>query len=312
MRDNAFKIASNQKCDGYQRGLASMFYKFFDKKSALLNKSSRSDIANEPNYQLANELHKPIIRKFKKRKVYSSFRDNIWGVDIADMQSLSKYNKGNKYLLCAIGLFCKYSRVIPRKDKKGTDKVNAFQKIISEVRKPNHIWVDQGNEFYNNSFKVFMKINNIEMYSTYNQRKSVVAERFIRTLKIKIFKHMPSISKNVYFDVLDDTVNKYNNTVYKTIKMKPIDVKSDSYAKYNEGFHKKDPKFKVSDHVRISKYKNIFAKGYTPNWPEEVFVISKIKNSVPWTYVASHLKGEEITGSFYEKELQKTSQENLE
>ena len=139
LRDKAFKIASDPKCDGYQRGLASMVYKFFDKKSALLNKSSRSDIANEPNYQLANELHKQIIRKFKKRKVYSSFRDNIWGVDIADMQSLSKYNKGNKYLLCAIGLFCKYSRVIPRKDKKGTDKVNAFQKIISEVRKPNHI-----------------------------------------------------------------------------------------------------------------------------------------------------------------------------
>ena len=107
MRDNAFKIASNQKCDGYQRGLASMFYKFFDKKSALLNKSSRSDIANEPNYQLANELHKQIIRKFKKRKVYSSFRDNIWGVDIADMQSLSKYNKGIKYLLYEIDLFSK-------------------------------------------------------------------------------------------------------------------------------------------------------------------------------------------------------------
>ena len=111
LRDKAFKIGSDPKY-GYQRGLASMVYKFFDKKS------SGSGIANEPNYQLANELHKPIIRKFKKRKVYSSFRDNIWGVDLADMQSLSKYNKGIKYLLCAIDLFSTYAWVVPLKDKR--------------------------------------------------------------------------------------------------------------------------------------------------------------------------------------------------
>ena len=136
------------------------------------------------------------------------------------------------------------------------------------------------------------------MYSTCNEGKSVVADVFIRTLKNKIFKHMTPISKKVYFDVLDDIGNRYNNTVHRTIKMKPIDVTGDSYAEYNEDFNKKDPKFKVGDHVRISKYKNIFAKGYTPNWSEEVFVISKIKNTVPWTYVISDLNDEEITGSF--------------
>ena len=119
------------------------------------------------------------------------------------------------------------------------------------------------------------------MYLTFNERKSVVAERFIRTLKNKIFKHMAAISKNIYFDVLDDIVNKYNNTVYKTIKMKPIDVADDSFVECNEKSNKKNPKFKVGDHVRISKYKNIFAKGYFPNWSEEVFVINKIKNTVP-------------------------------
>ena len=122
---------------------------------------------------------------------------------------------------------------------------------------------------------------------------------------------MTAISKNLYFDVLDDIVNKCNNTVHKTIKIKPIDVTDDSYAEYNEDFNKKDPKFKVGDHVRISKYKNIFAKGYAPNWSEEVFVVSKIKNTVSWTYVVSDLNGEEITGSFCEKELQKTSQEKF-
>ena len=149
------------------------------------------------------------------------------------------------------------------------------------------------------------------MYSTYNKRKSVVAERFIRTLKNKIFKHMTAISKNVYFDVLDDIVNKYNNTVHRTIKMKPIDVTGDSYAECNKDFNKKNPKFKVGDHVRILKYKNIFAKGYTPNWSEEVFVVSKFKNTVPWAYVVSDLNCEEITGSFYEKELQKPIQKEF-
>ena len=210
-----------------------MVFKFFDIKS------SGSGITNGSNHQLANELHKPIIKKFRKRKVYSSFRDNIWGVYLADMQSLSKYNKGVQYLLCAIDLFSKYAWVIPLKDKKGTSIVNAFQKIISKGRKPNKIWVDQGSEFYNNSFKDFLKINNIEMYSTYNEGKSVVAERFIRTLKNKIFKHMTAISKNVYFDVLDDIVNKYNNTVHRTIKMRPIDVTNDSFAKYNKESNKK-------------------------------------------------------------------------
>ena len=120
-----------------------------------------------------------------------------------------------------------------------------------------------------------------------------------------------AVAKNVYFDVLADIVDKSNNTVYTNIKMRPIDVTPDSYAEYNEDSNEKDPKFKVGDHVRISKHKNIFAKGYTPNWSEEVFVINKIKNTVPWTYAISDLNGEEITGSFYEKELQKTNQEKF-
>ena len=121
---------------------------------------------------------------------------------------------------------------------------------------------------------------------------------------------MKAVSKNVYFDVLDDIVNKYNSTVHRSIKMKPIDVTSDSYAEYNEDSNKKDPKFKVGDHVRISKYKNIFAKGYTLNWSEEIFVVSKIKNTVLLTYVVGDLNGE-VTEGFYEKEFQKTNQEKF-
>ena len=141
------------------------------------------------------------------------------------------------------------------------------------------------------------------MYSTYNESNSIVAERFIRTLNKNFFKHMTAISKNVYFDVLDDIVSKYNNTIHRTLKMKPIDVIDDSYAEYNKEFNKKVPKFKVGVHVRIFKYKNIFAKGFVPNWSEEVFIVNKIKNSVPWNYTISDLNGDQIIGSFYEKEL---------
>ena len=149
------------------------------------------------------------------------------------------------------------------------------------------------------------------MYSTHNEGKSVVAERFIKTLKGKIYKYMTSISKNVYIDKLDDIVDKYNNTHHTTIKTKPIDVKDNTYINTSKEINNKDPKFKVGDHVRISKYKNIFAKGFMPNWSEEIFVIKRIKSTVPWTYVINDLNGEEIIGSFYEKELQKTNQEEF-
>ena len=130
----------------------------------------------------------------------SSFKDNIWSVDLADMQSLSKFNKVFKYLLCVTDLFSKYAWVIPIKNKKGTSIVNAFEKTISDSnKKSNKIWVDQRSDFYNQSFKDFLKINNIEMYSTCNEGKSVVAERFIRILKNKIFKHMTTISKKCLY-----------------------------------------------------------------------------------------------------------------
>ena len=227
-----------------------MVWKFFDKRS---KKVLGSGIENK---QLADELHKPVIKKIKRRKVYSS-------------------SKGNKFL-----------------------KKNAFQKILNSSmelhlkRKPSKIWVDKGSQFYNNAFKNFLKNNDTEMYSTPNEGKSVFAERFIRTLENKIYKHMTTVGKNIHFNVLDDIVDKYNNPWHSSIKMKPKDVTDSSFAEYSEDFDKKDPKFKVGDHVRISKYKHIFANGYTPNWSKEILVAKKIKNTVPWTYVINGLNGE--------------------
>ena len=274
----------NPKCDGYQRGLASMVYKFFDRKSASLTNMSASgndvNILLQFNEQLTKELHKPVIRNFKKRTVYSGFKDNIWGADLVDMQLISKFNKGFRFLLCVIDIFSKYAWVVPLKDKKGVSIVDAFQKILDDSnRKPNKIWVDKGSEFYNNSFKKWLKNNDTEMYSIHNEGKSVTAKRFIGTLKTKIYKYMTSVSKNVYIDKLDDIVGEYNNTYHRTIMMKPIDVKDNTYIDFKKEVNDKDLKFKVGDRLRISKYKNIFAKGYTPNCSEEVFVISKIKNT---------------------------------
>ena len=176
LKDKVFEIANNPNYDVCQRRLSSMVYKFFDKKS------KGTGIKNEikENQQLANEPHKPIIRKFKKRKVYSSFKDSIWGVDLANMQLISKYNKGIRYLLCAIDFFSKYAFVVTLKDKKGSTIANAFEKILNNSkRKPNKIWVDQDSEFYNTHFKKCLKDNSIEMYSAHNEGKSVVAERLI-------------------------------------------------------------------------------------------------------------------------------------
>ena len=190
----------------------------------LANKS-----ATEPNYQLANELYRQIIRKFKRGKVYSSFRDNVLGIDLVDMQSLSKH-KGIKYLLCAIDLFSKYAWVVFLKDKRGITIINTFQKIISKGGeaeskgrcKPNKIWVHQGDEFYNKIFKRFLKINNIEMYSTYSEGKSAFADD-------SHFKN------SLFWCVLIKTILLINTiTVHRTTKMKRIDVTSNSYVEYNE------------------------------------------------------------------------------
>ena len=161
------------------------------------------------------------------------------------------------------------------------------------------------------SFKKWLQDNDIIICSTNNEGKSVVAERFIRTLKSKIYKYVTSISKNVYIDKLNAIVSKYNNTYHTTIKMKPIDVKDNTYINTDKEINYEDPKFKVGDYLRISKYKNIFAKGYMPNWSEEVFVKDKIKNTVPWTYVINDLNGEKITGTFYKMNFKKLIRKNL-
>ena len=186
LKNRAVNIAKDPKYDGYQRGLAFMVYKCFDKKTAGSGVKHVNTKLTPKNQQLAKELHNPCrqcrLRKFEKRKVHAAFKDNIWGADLADMQLLSKYNKGIRFLLCVINIFSKCAWVFPLKDKKGISIVKAFQIILKQSnRKPNKIWVDKGSEFYNAYFKKLLRGNDLVMYSTHNEGKSVVTERFIRT-----------------------------------------------------------------------------------------------------------------------------------
>ena len=213
--DKAFNIGKNPRYDEYQRGVTSMTYKFFDKKTAGVV------VKNEilQNKELAEELHKPIIRKFEKRKVLSSFIDNIWVADLADMQWLSKFNKGIRFLLCVIDIFSKYAWVIPFEERKDIAITNAFQKILNEPRpQPNKIYVDKCSEFYNRSMKSWLEDDGIEMCLTHNEGKSAMAERFSRTLKNKIYKHMTSVLKDVCINKLDDIVN--NTTIHIIVQSK--------------------------------------------------------------------------------------------
>ena len=180
------------------------------------------------------------------------------------MQLIIKFNKAFRFLLCAIDSFSKYAWVVPLKDKKGASMVNTFQKILddsnrseakSNGRKPNKIWVDKGSEFYNSSFKKWLKDNDIEKYSIHYEGKSVVAEKFIRTLKTKIYKYMTLVSKNVNTNKLDDIVGEYNNTYHRTIKMKPVNVKDNTYIDFKREVNDKDPKFKVGDRVNTNYFR---------------------------------------------------------
>ena len=250
-------------------------------------------------------------RKFNKRRVLVNGTDRIWAADLVDMQAFTKFNRGVKYLLAVIDIFSKYGWLIPLKDKTGKSVASALE-IIFKERKPEKMWVNKGKEIYNKDVKELL-----ELYSTENKEKSSVVERWIRTMKEKMWKYFSANSTNVYINVLPDLVKEYNNTRHSSIKMAPVKAsKKENEIRvwrilYPDHLEIKDiePKFSVGDRVRISKKKKTFKKGYTTRWTEEIFTIVEVKRTSHVTYRIADLNGEEITGTFYEPELQKTSQE---
>ena len=278
-------------------------------------------MSSDWSQQLAEELHKPITRNFRKRRVISYGVDKIWAADLVEMQKYSKWNKGIKYLLMVIDIFSKYGWIEALKDKKTESVSLAFDHIFKKSkRKPEKLWTDKGSEFISKHFKDFLKRNNIMVYHTQNEEKSSVVERWIRTMKNKMWKMFSANNNTVYWDKLDKLVDDYNNRKHSSIKMSPTEASKKGNEKqvfvnlYEDEIFLKPgkPKFSIGDKVRISKYKRrVFDKGYTPNWTEEVFVIDKINLTKPITYNVVDLLGEKVEGSFYEKELKKAKQQTF-
>lgn len=260
---------------------------------------------------LVEELHRSARRNYARRHVDIRGLDETWQADLVDMTAYASENNNHKYLLTVIDNFSKYAWVVPIKNKSGKDTTAAMKSVLIQGRVPSKLHVDNGKEFYNSSFQSLMQKYNIHMYSTYSNLKASICERFNRTLKNKMWKQFSLRGSYKWIDIIEKLVLSYNNTIHRTIAMKPKDVSRENAESlkrrvYNNPVNNDTiikRKFKVGDKVRISKYKNIFEKGYTPNWTTEIFTITKVAATNPVTYKLKDYKNEPIAGGFYEQEL---------
>jgi len=266
---------------------------------------------------LAKELHKPVIKKFIKRRIFTTSIDDLWNADLIIMRKYSNENDGYNYMLVVIDTFSKFSWALPIKTKHGITVAKAFEEIIENAKLQNHkspnlLHVDKGTEFRNKSFKEVLEKYNIKMYHTENKEKSAIIERFNRTLNQKMKIEFEINENKRWIDILDNLIYEYNfNDIHRSIKMKPSEVnKENEIIVFRNLFHIFEVdlkiKFKVGDRVRITKYKNTFHNKYDPNWTREIFTISQILQTNPVTYKIKDSNNEIIEGSFYTQELQKT------
>jgi hypothetical protein len=263
----------------------------------------------------ASEIHHRVIKKFPRRQVYVPGIDNVWSADLMDMKAFMKYNNNFRYALCVIDVFSKYAWCIALKNKDASSVLNAFQSIItSSKRSPQKIWVDKGSEFYNKTFEHWINGLGITMYSTYGESKSVIVERFIRTLK-ELMNHQFTVrNTREWVKLLPEVMKNYNNHFHSSIGMTPHEASQIKNAPtaYENMYSKshptktKPPKFEVGDPVRISRIKGVFDKGIEPNFSHEVFTIVKVLHTDPITYKLKDYNNDTIEGSFYTQELLKT------
>ena len=257
--------------------------------------------------QLANELHKPVRRRFDKITVFAKQVDDVWAADLVDMSSFSRLNKGYKYLLTVIDVFSKYGWIVPLKTKTGKEVAQASRKLFLSGH-PSRLWTDKVTECYNQQLKDVLAANNVMLYSTENEEKSSFVERWNRTMKNIMWNYFTANNTQKYIDVLPNIVEKYNNTYHQSIKLTPSDARNlASYQHVHNALYAKVnarkatlSKFHVGDKVRITRKKGTFEKGFTPNWTEEVFTISSVKATKPPTYAIKDTLGEPVQGSFYE------------
>lgn len=264
---------------------------------------------------VVEELYKPARKNFRRRRTIIKGLDDLWQIDLAEFPQHARENKGHKFILIVIDCFSKYLWSRPLKSKSAEEVSRAMEDVLMEQRHPKNLQSDQGKEFYNTKFNGLMKRYSINHYSTYTVKKASMAERVIRTMKEKIHKSFNIRGTYKWIDILQDLTKSYNNTVHRTIHMKPVEVNEkneNDLLKTCYGIEKKKHKrknvlFNVGDMVRISKEKSVFEKGYTPRWSTELFKIVQVLQSSPVTYLLEDLEGTPIQGCFYTEELQKTS-----
>jgi hypothetical protein len=278
------------------------------------SKVTRKQVTDWLAEQEAYSLHKPVRRRFARRRVYSTDIDALWQADLVDMTQLAEHNQGYKFLLTVIDVLSKFAWAIPLKNKSSKSVTDAFCTIFTQ-RKPNKLNTDKGTEFKNATLQKKLRELGIQFYTTQNEDiKASVIERFNRTLKTKMWKYFTHKNTYKYYDVLQDMLKSYNSTYHRTIGRSPDSVKPEHvkairermYGNANE-FTLLKTKFKVGDMVRISKTRKIFDKGYLPNWSEELFIVSEVLQTWPTTYRIKDLADEQLEGSFYEKEMQKVT-----
>lgn len=265
---------------------------------------------------LGYTLHKPRRRRFPTLPVMVFNIDEQWVVDLVEVQNISKYNKGMRYLLMVIDAFSKYAWVEPIKSKTGKAVTEAFEKILKRAkgRKPINLQTDDGKEFHNSTFAALMKQKNIHHFSTSGDTKASIVERFIRTFKERLYRYFTVKNTLGYLPVLPDLVKGYNASYHRTIGMAPdhVNVKNEKEVwdrMYGKRLSRKPKKgsLKVKDRVRLNKKYRQFKKGYLPGWTEEVFVVRRVIPGVVTTYKIEELDGVPLKGTFYEQDLQKVT-----
>lgn len=261
---------------------------------------------------LINELHREARRNFQRRSVLMRGIDDTLQADLVEMIPYAKKNKGMKYILTVINIFSKKAYARALKNKTAQEVTKAMTSVLNILGHPIHrLHVDNGKEFYNSAMQNMLRKQNINMYSTFTTKKASIVERFNRTLKNNMWKQFSFRGSFKWIDILDTLVAIYNNTQHRTIKMKPNEVNRnneqfllDTVYRQRSPLRVKKLKFKVDDFVRISKYKHIFDKGYTPNWTTEIFKVRAVQKTNPVTFLLRDLRGNDVSGTVYAEELQ--------
>lgn len=270
---------------------------------------------------IIEELHKPVRRNFPRRTTILKGIHDLYQADLVEMKPYSKINKGFNYILTVIDCFSKVAYAVPLKDKRGKSVTEGMEYVLKKIgQRVRNVQTDDGKEFFNKEFSELMKKYNINHYSTFSEKKAAIIERFNRTLKTDMYKKFSERGSYIWHDILSSLLKGYNERKHRTIGMKPIQVNKTNESEILQKI-KKDLKptidkrpprqFSIGDEVRLSKYKHVFAKGYLPNWTNEIFIVHRVQPTFPETYILKDSKGNILQGGFYGHEMLKSKVGNV-